>query len=98
MNDPTLISVFVGVAVIVLMGGAGLVLSKSLGSVAEQRLDGLSGKVKAKADAAAGILMRPQAIDMGQASFWSRFVPNVENLNKLFEAADVNFSFQRFMW
>ena len=40
MNDPTMISIFVGIGVIVLIGGAGLVLSKSLGSVAEERLDG----------------------------------------------------------
>ncbi len=61
MNDPTVIAVFVGVGVLLLVGGAGLVLSKSLGSVAEQRLDGLSGKVPqaAKVDANAGILLRP---------------------------------------
>jgi tight adherence protein B len=99
MNDPMVISVFVGVAVILLMGGAGLVLSKSLGSVAEQRLDGLSGKVKAaKVDTSAGILMRPSAIEMGSASFWSRVLPNVEKLNRLYEQADINMPFNRFMW
>lgn len=98
MNDPTLIPVFVGVAVILLTGGAGLVLSKSLGSVAEQRLDGLSGPAKAKADPAAGILLRPPAIDLGSANFWSKIVPNVENLNRLYEQADISLPFNRFMW
>jgi len=98
MIDPTLVSVFVGVAVIVMVGGAGLVLSKSLGSVAEQRLEGLSGVPRVKADPAAGILMRPPAIDMGSANFWSKVVPNVENLNRLYEQADVSISFNRFMW
>ncbi len=98
LNDPTVISMFVGLAVIVLVGGAGLVLSKSLGSVAEQRLDGLSGPRKAKASAVAGLLMRPPAIDLGSASFWSKIVPNVENLNKLYEQADISLSFNRFMW
>jgi tight adherence protein B len=98
MNDPTLISVFVGLSVIVLMGGAGLVLSKSLGSVAEQRLDGLSGRQKVKADSSSGMLLRPPAIDLGQASVWSRIVPDVESLNRLYEQADVNIRFERFMW
>jgi len=97
--DPTLISVFIGVGVIVLIGGAGLVLTRSLGSVAEQRLDGLNGPPRvSKADPAAGILMRPQAIDLGSASFLSKVVPNVENLNRLYEQADVSISFERFMW
>jgi tight adherence protein B len=99
MNDPTVIALFVGVAVIVLIGGAGLVLSKSLGSVAEERLEGLSGRPKkVKADANSGILMRPQAIDLGAESWLSKVLPNPENLNRLYEQADVNFPFNRFMW
>lgn len=97
MFDPTMIPLFVGAAVILLMGGAGLVLSKSLATVAEERLEGLSGKPKAKGDAAAGLLMRPPAIDIASASFWSKVVPNVENLNRLYEQADVNLPFERFM-
>jgi tight adherence protein B len=99
MSDPTLISVFVGLSVIVLMGGAGLVLSKSIGSVAEQRLDGLSGRSKkAKADVSSGLLLRPPAIDLGQGSFWTRLVPDVDSLNRLYEQADVSIRFERFMW
>lgn len=99
MNDPTVISLFVGVAVIVLIGGAGLVLSKSLGSVAEQRLDGLSGKApRAKADPNSGILLRPPAIDLNAGSILSKVVPNVENLNRLYEQADVNIPFNKFLW
>ena len=46
MPDPIVLSVFVGVTVIVLFGGASLVLTKSMGEVAEQRLDGLSGRAR----------------------------------------------------
>ena len=99
MSDPTVISIFAGVAVILLMGGVGLVLSKSLGSVAEDRLDGLSGKSpRAKADAATGMLMRPPAIDINTFAILSKFLPNVEKLNRLYEQADVPFPFHRFMW
>jgi tight adherence protein B len=99
MNDPMLISMFVGLAVIVLIGGAGLVLSKSIGSVAEQRLDGLSGKFRIgkAANPNVGILLRPQAIDLGQAASWLKFLPNIENLNRLYEQADVSWPLNRFL-
>jgi tight adherence protein B len=97
LNDPMIVPMFIGLAVILLVGGAGLVLSKSLGSIAEQRLDGLSGRPKAKADAVAGMLLRPPAIDVAQASFWSKLIPDVESLNQLYEQADVSLPFGRFM-
>ena len=97
MNDPLFISMFVGVAVIVMIGGAGLVLSKSLGSVAEERLAGMSGNARAKADPASGILLRPQALDLVKAPIWSKILPNPENLNRLYEQADITMPFNRFM-
>ena len=42
--------------------------------------------------------MRPPAIELGTANFWSKVVPNVENLNRLYEQADVSIPFDRFMW
>jgi tight adherence protein B len=99
MNDPMLISIFVGVGVIALVGGAGLVLGKSGGSAAEQRLEGLSGAGRAKAiDPGAGILLRPQAIDLGQASSWLKMLPNLENLSRLYEQADVTWPFNYFLF
>ena len=98
MNDPTLIPILVGLAVIVLTGGAGLVFSKSLGSVAEQRLDGLNRGPKARVDTSSGTLLRMPAIELGQGSFWSRLIPDVESLNRLYEQADISLSFNRFMW
>jgi tight adherence protein B len=97
MNESLLIPIFAGVAVITLIGGIGLVMSRSNGSLAEQRLDGLTGKSKAKADPTTGILLRPSAIDLGKEQFWTKFLPDPENLNKLYEQADVNMPFRRFM-
>jgi tight adherence protein B len=101
MDDATFYSIVIGIAVIVLIGGVGLVMSRSSGSVAEDRLAGLTGghrvrKVK-KQDLSSGILARPAAIDLGRPSFWTRTLPNAENLNLLYEQADVNFAFNRFM-
>jgi tight adherence protein B len=101
MDDPMVLSMVVGIAAIVLVGGLGLVMFKSPGSAAEDRLAGLTGarrvqKVK-KQDLSSGILARPAAIDLGRPSFWTRLVPNAENINLLYEQADVSFSSKRFM-
>lgn len=99
MIDPTIISIFVGVVLIVLIGGMGLVMSKSLGTVAEERLDGLSGSARRrKADVNGGVLMRPPAIDINTVAILSKIMPNVEKLNRLYESADVPFPFRRFLW
>ena len=50
-----------------------------------------------KQDLSSGILARPAAIDLGRPSFWTRMVPNAENLNLLYEQADVSFSFKRLL-
>ncbi len=102
MNDPSMLSMLIGVGVIVVIGVIGLAMSKSSGSLAEDRLAGLiSGRrpapAKKKQDLASGILARPAAIDLGRPSFLTKFVPNAENLNLLYEQADVSFSFKTFM-
>lgn len=97
MENPQILSLFVGVAVICLIAGLGFVFSKSGGSEAEQRLEDLTGKSRSKIDAVTGMLLRPPAIDFSQSDFWSRWIPNPESLSKLYEQADVPFPFQRFM-
>jgi tight adherence protein B len=101
MDDATLLPMAIGIAVIILIGGAGLVMFKSPGSMAEDRLAGLTGNrkraPKKKQDLAGGILARPAAIDLARPSFWTHLVPNAENLNLLYEQADVPFPFSRFM-
>jgi tight adherence protein B len=102
MNDMSLVPVLIGVSVIVIVGGVGLVTSRKSGALAEDRLAGLMGLRRArrvkKQDLSSGILARPAAIDLGRPSFWTRLVPNAENLNLLYEQADVSFSFQRLLW
>src|SRR5262249_6859406 len=101
MHNPTLVSMVIGIGVIVLVGGLGLVMSRSSDARAEERLDGLTGRKKSgkakNADLAAGILARPAAIDLARPSVWTRMVPNAENLNRLYEQADVNLTFNTFL-
>jgi tight adherence protein B len=91
----------IGTAVLVLVAGLGLVMSQTSDALAEERLAGLTGQKKSgklkKQALASGILARPAAIDLGRPSFWSRMIPNAENLNLLYEQADVNLTFNRFM-
>jgi tight adherence protein B len=97
-DDPMFISMAVGVIVIILVGGMGLIMAGSFGKMAEDRLEGLThGRgARAKKDLASGILLRPSAINLG-TSIWAKLVPNAENLNLLYEQADVNLTFNSFM-
>ena len=102
MDDQGVLSIAIGVGVIVLIAGIGLVMSKPAGSAAEDRLAGLTGgrrpsKNKKQDTSSSGILARPAAIDLGRPTFWARLIPNAENINLLYEQADVGFSFNRFM-
>ena len=101
MRDPTILSMIIGIAVLAVVGGLSLVMTKSPGDQAEARLAGLSGRRRGTGskpvDPAGGILARPAAIDLGGTSFWTRLVPNAENLNLLYEQADVNLTFKTFM-
>src|SRR4051812_13953706 len=97
MNDPMMLPMFIGLVVILLVGGAGLVLSKSFGSVAEQRLDGVRGRPPPKAHPASGVLLRPPPIDLAQSSPLSKLIPDVGSRNRLNGQAAVSPSFERFM-
>src|SRR3954471_12673857 len=98
MDDSTFLSIGIGLIVLVIVGGAGLLMSGSFVKMAEDRLEGLTGGRKgAKEALSAGILLRPSAINLGGGSFWAKIVPNAENLNLLYEQADVNLTFNSFM-
>jgi tight adherence protein B len=99
MDQSMLIPMAVGVVVITVFSVLGFVLSKSVNSEAEQRLDDMTGgrSSRPKVDPASGILLRPPAIDLGQPAFWARLIPNADNLNKLYEQADVSLPFPKFM-
>jgi tight adherence protein B len=98
MDDSMFLSLVIGIGVIVLVGAVGLVMSGSFVKLAEQRLEGLTGGrgKQTKEQLASGILLRPSAINLG-GSLWAKLVPNAENLNLLYEQADVNLTFNSFM-
>ncbi len=100
MGGTAMLPMVIGMVVIVVVGGLGLIMSRSSDPHAEERLAGLTGQKKRrekKSDAVSSILARPAAIDLGRPSFWNRLIPNAENLNLLYEQADVNMRFRGFM-
>ena len=98
MMDPMLISMVVGLVVILIVAVVGITLNRTVASQAEQRLDDLtSNRPKSPADLNGGILLRPPAIDLEQPPIWTKLIPNLENLSRLYEQADVNMPFNRFM-
>jgi tight adherence protein B len=102
MKQATLIPMIIGLIAIVMVVAIGTILAKSAGDArAEERLTGLTGGKrkggKKKNDLSSGILARPAAIDTAQLSLWTRFIPNAKNLNLLYEQADVNLTFKKFM-
>lgn len=98
MDESTLLPIAIGLIVIVVVSCLGLVMSGSFAKMAEDRLEGLTGGRRGIKEALAkGILLRPSAINLGGGSFWAKIVPNAENLNLLYEQADVNLTFNSFM-
>ncbi|CAN5884701.1 type II secretion system F family protein [soil metagenome] len=98
MDTLTLVSLLIGGTIALLISGVSLVLVRSSGSIAEQRLDDLSGgRKKAKAEQSAKDLLRAPPIDATQKAFLARFLPSLEGLEQLYEQADMDLSFQKFM-
>lgn len=97
MSETTIVSILAGLAVISVFGTLVLLFGKSVGSQAEQRLDDLTTRPKRDAELSTGILLRPPAIDLEQPPFWTKLIPNLANLSRLYEQADVSMPFNRFM-
>jgi tight adherence protein B len=90
----------VGLAVIVLVGGVGLVLTESKGSDAERRLDEISGRATKKSKATeenAASLLRAPAVELGASRKWVERFLSVESLNQYYEQADVGLPFNTFV-
>ncbi|HEV3164621.1 MAG TPA: type II secretion system F family protein [Isosphaeraceae bacterium] len=94
--SPLVISMFIGVAVITLMGVVGLVMTKGPSS-AEQRLEGMTGKGSRKRDLAASTLLRPQTFDPAQSQSWVKKLPTAQRLARLYDQADVGLTLRNFL-
>ncbi len=94
--SPLMLQIIIGIGVVAAVGAVGLVLTKSPSTVAEQRLEGLGTRRRAKADLSTTMLLRPDTVDHGVGGLL-RILPSPESLKQLFEQADVSIPFSRFM-
>lgn len=101
MNS-TVVMVLVGLAVTMLVAGVSMALSRSPGSVAEQRLDDISGRRKGKSrngSNAARSFLRAQAIDIGQGKPKKfNLLPSGDAIFRLYEQADLGLEFKHFLY
>src|SRR5262249_14980974 len=74
-------------------GGVGTALAKSPGTLAEERLEDLSGRRKTKGDEGIPALLKAPAIDPKMSQGWFGKIFSVEGLERLYEQADVGMSF-----
>jgi tight adherence protein B len=95
----SLVPVLIGVAVIVLVGGASLVLTGSRNTEVEDRLDALSGRAASKHQGAetANSLLRAPSIELGKSGRWLERFLSVEGLSRFYEQADAGISFNIFV-
>lgn len=101
MDDPIVLTVLIGVAAAVLIGGLGLVMLRPGRAEADRRLDALtSGRSLRKGGdpaKSAELLMRPPELDEGQIERLRRLLPSIDGLRRLHERADVRLPFERFL-
>jgi tight adherence protein B len=98
MPGPMLIPILIGVGVLAIVALAAMTM-KSTAAVAEDRLDEVTGRKArpSKAETSPDSLLKSQAIDPDRPSFWTNILPKFEDVTKLYEQADVNLPFNKFM-
>ncbi len=90
------VPVLIGVAVLVVVATLALRMGKTSGDVAEERLDQMTSRPSAEAQTADSLL-KVMPIDPDRPSVWTSLLPKFEDIRKLYEQADVNLAFNKFM-
>ncbi len=90
------IPVLIGLAVLVVVATLALRMSKTSTDVAEERLDQMTSRPAAQSPSA-DTLLKVMPIDPDRPSVWTTLLPKFEDIRKLYEQADVNLAFNKFM-
>ncbi len=91
------VPVLIGVAVLVVVATLALRMSKTSNEVAEERLDQMTSRPAADKSPSADTLLKVMPIDPDRPSVWTSLLPKFEDIRKLYEQADVNLAFNKFM-
>lgn len=96
MPAAMLIPVLIGVGVLAVVVAIALFTTKSSGEAAADRLDVMTGNAPA-AGPSSDSLLKSMPIDPDRHAFWTGVLPKFEDIRKLYEQADVNLAFDKFM-
>jgi len=98
VDDATLIMMLVGVTVMMLVGGLMMLVGRSPNAAAEERLKSVvAGRGRAQATRSAQSLLKAPSLDPQQLSAFNGIIPNIEGLRQLYEQADIDLEFRRFL-
>ena len=96
MSGAILMPVLIGVGVLVVVVAVALMTTKSSGEAAEQRLDQMTTRAPI-GESGADSLLKAMPIDPDRPTVWTNLLPKFEDIRKLYEQADVNLPFDKFM-
>jgi tight adherence protein B len=97
MSAAVAVPVLIGVAVLVVVATLALRMSKTSNEAAEERLDQMTSRPAAAQIPSADSLLKVMPIDPDRPSVWTSLLPKFEDIRKLYEQADVNLAFDKFM-
>lgn len=100
MDESTLVSLMIGGAVALVIGGVMLLTARPSARLAEERLEGMTvpGRQRARAERSAESLLKAPPIRPEQMRWLEGVLPSVEGLRRLYEQADMDLDFGRFLW
>lgn len=96
LSGGILMPVLIGVGVLVVVVAVAMMTTKSSGEAAEQRLDQMTTRTPS-GDSSADSLLKSMPIDPDRPTVWTTLLPKFEDIRKLYEQADVNLPFNKFM-
>lgn len=97
MSSPMLMPILVGLGVLVVVVAIAILTSKTSGEAAAERLDQMTtGRAPAEGRSNDSLL-KSMPIDPDRPSVWTSILPKFEDIRKLYEQADVNLPFNKFM-
>lgn len=96
MAGGLLIPILVGAGVLVIVVAVALLTTKTSGEAATERLEQMTHRTPS-AEAGADSLLKAMPIDPDRPSVWTTLLPKFEDIRKLYEQADVNLPFDKFM-
>ena len=96
-SNPMTMPILVGVGVLIVGVVIAVLMSKTSGEAAADRLDQMTSGRAPSEGPSTDSLLKAMPIDPDRPSVWTSILPKFEDIRKLYEQADVNLPFDKFM-